>query len=241
MPRRSADEDGSYRVFWRVGGRVGCINIMLEPDRPLSDLDAAAELAAIQLLLSEKEVMGANRTGKGLILDVSRGAIRKLHNGTSAKKDLTPYAAFLVTRYHEAKITVAKKAPWIPDTLDEIEQDDLLVDGPRYESVETPCMGRVTVTVHAIEQYEERFSEGELSRTWTSLVKRMQNAELKTVELPEKVKKHKKSQYGNRPTAVWRHPNGTLHFVVVDNPDGSRTLVTVYYRSDTKLARSSVQ
>ncbi len=232
-------QDGEFIVCWRIGGRVGRIRVEFRADRSLSDLGTAAELAAVQFLLSDKEVMGSNRTGKGIILDVSRGAIRKLKHGTSNKKDLAPYAAFLVTRYHEATITVAKKATWIPGEIDQVEHDELVVEGPRFESVDTPRMGRITVTKHAIEQYEERFSEGDLTRTWASLVKRLQNAELSPVALPPKVEKHKARLYGDRTARAWRHPDGTLHFVVAENEDGSRSLITVFYRIDTKIDRQA--
>lgn len=229
----------TYRVFWRVGGRIGAIDITLDPDIELSDQATAAELVAIQHLLSDKEIMGANRTGKGVILNVSRGAIRKLKIGSSSKADLMPYAVFLNTRYHEAAIEVGKKSPWVPETIEGIELEHLNVNGPRYEAVNTPRMGRVVVTKHAIEQYEERFCEGDLSRTWASLVKRLQNPELATTVLPPNVARHKLMTYGDKAAKIWRHPDGTLHFVVVDAPDGSKVLVTVFYRTATKIERGT--
>jgi hypothetical protein len=229
----------AYRVFWRVGGRIGVIEITLEPDLELSDQATAAELAAIQHLLSDKEIMGANRTGKGVILNVSRGAIRKLKIGSSSKADLTPYAVFLNTRYHEAVIEVGKKAPWVPTAIEGLEHVHLNVSGPRYETINTPCMGRVVVTKHAIEQYEDRFCEGDLSRTWVSLTKRLQNPELAPIVLPPRVLKHKLMSYGDKAATIWRHPDGTLHFAVVDDPSGTRVLVTVFYRSETEIDRST--
>lgn len=229
----------AHRVFWRVGGRIGIVDIVMATKLELSDPATAAELMAIQHILSDKEAMGANRTGKGIILDVSRGAVRKLKLGTSNKADLTPYAAFLNTRYHEAKIEVSKKTSWVPVSLEVAEHDQLQVDGPLPESVDTPRMGKVVVTKHAIEQYENRFSEGELSRTWASLTKRLQNPELAPIVLPPRVLKHKLMSYGDKAATIWRHPDGTLHFAVVDDPSGTKVLVTVFYRTETEIDRST--
>lgn len=235
------DGTPAHRVFWRVGGRIGVVDIVMATKLDISDPTTAAELRAIQYILSDKEAMGANRTGKGIILDVSRGAVRKLKLGTSNKADLTPYATFLNTRYHEVSIEVSKKASWVPASLVEItEHDQIQVDGPRPESVDTPRMGRVVVTKHAIEQYENRFSEGELSRTWVSLTKRLQNPELAQIILPPRVLKHKLISYRDNAATIWRHPDGTLHFAVVDGPNGTKVLVTVFYRTETEIDRSTM-
>ena len=74
--------DGEFTVYWKTGLRRGGelkVDLGEQYDKlPEQQKPIAAELYAIHHLLSVKEVMGSNRSGNGLQIRVSKGAIKKL-------------------------------------------------------------------------------------------------------------------------------------------------------------------
>jgi len=71
--------DGEFTVYWKTGLRRGGelkVDLGEQYDKlPEQQKPIAAELYAIHHLLSVKEVMGSNRSGNGLQIRVSKGAI----------------------------------------------------------------------------------------------------------------------------------------------------------------------
>ncbi|MDX7526908.1 hypothetical protein SJ358_25290, partial [Enterobacter hormaechei] len=84
----------------------------------------AAELYAIHHLLSVKEMMGSNRSGNGLQIRVSKGAIKKLQKQRSTQHSLYSLTRFLLTRYQEAQISVEKRDDWLSHSFEEYSVDN---------------------------------------------------------------------------------------------------------------------
>ncbi|MDW3082292.1 hypothetical protein R8N45_27645, partial [Vibrio sp. 1403] len=103
-------------------------------------------------------------------------------------------------------------------------------DANTHDAVETPAMGTVYVTAHAVEQYKERLSTGDPKKPWASLVNRLKHPELRIRNLPANVLAHKAKKYGTADNVeAWGHPTSKFTYLIV-NDNGRRTLVTVFER-----------
>lgn len=222
--RASDTEKGLVDVHWRVGGKTGLVKTRVVDD--VSDQVVAAELAATHWLLTGKAVMGRDRTGHGLRLVFSRGAVKKLVRKDSTKRDLAIYARYLTTRFEKARIDVEKEPI---EHGEDLVLDDLLVEGPPRILFFSPCIGWLEVTTHAIERYVERPNSGEISKAWASLTRRLSSPDFCQVDLPPEVLARKKIKHQDG-QEVWKHPWDTMHYVVVPKADGTKMLVTTFPR-----------
>ncbi|MFV8382847.1 hypothetical protein ACNO5E_01970 [Vibrio parahaemolyticus] len=225
--------DQATRVFWRVGTkRNGILDVAIDFDN--EDADLIAELSAIQYLLFEEKVMGREPgSGTGYKLVVSKGAIKKLARGKSSKKHALKFAAFLQNRMAGVQIDVSQSREYMAD-LDETTPVELNAERKEYanthDAIETPAMGTVFVTAHAVEQYKSRLSTGDPKKPWVSLVNRLKHPELKLRTLPDNVLRHKAKKYGTPDNVeAWGHPTSKFTYLFVNN-HGKRTLVTVFER-----------
>ncbi len=164
--------DGEFTVYWKTGLRRGGelkVNLgeqykmLPEQQKPI-----AAELYAIHHLLSVKEVMGSNRSGNGLQIRVSKGAIKKLQKQRSTQHSLYSLTRFLLTRYHEAQISVEKRDDWLSHSFEEYCVDNATVR-EIDEVINVPNIGPVVVTRHALERFVERLSDGVPKHPWKAL------------------------------------------------------------------------
>lgn len=228
-----AIEQGVHRVYWRTGlVNAGVLDVHL--DFETDDPSLAAEIVAIRHLLFSKKVFDrAPMKGQGYKLYVSQGAIKKLVLGKSSKVHLSRFAAFLSGRMKGVEIEVRKSTKDMPSEAD-VTPEQIIISydaAVSHEILETPAMGTVLITKHAIEQYDKRNSSGDTDKPFSSLVKRLSNAELKRYDLPEAVLKHKARKYGTAENVeVWRHPTSDVNFVVL-RERGQRVLVTVFERA----------
>ncbi len=221
--------DGEFKVYWKTGLRRGGqlkVDLGEQYDKlPEQQKPIAAELYAIHHLLSVKEMMGSNRSGNGLQIRVSKGAIKKLQKQRSTQHSLYSLTRFLLTRYQEAQISVEKRDDWLSHSFEEYSVDNATVR-EIDEVINVPNIGPVVVTRHALERFVERLSDGVPKHPWKALTSRLFSSSLTKAILPEKVALHKNQKYSNK-ADIWRHSNSDLHFVVV--PSGAmKTLVTVY-------------
>lgn len=228
--------DTQTRVYWRVGTkRKGILDVTQASAHEDSAL--IGELIALQHLLFEKVVFTGSKgpgSGIGYKLVVSKGAIKKLATGRSDKKYAMKFAAFLTSRMKGVAIEVSQKREFMP-TLEECEPE-LLVDANEknsstFDQIETPAMGTILVTQHAVDQYEARITSGSPKRPWASLVSRLMHPEMRQITLPPKVQAHKIRKYGQL-DEFWSHPTSRFQFVVTRNQDGKGTLVTVVERDE---------
>lgn len=224
------------RVYWRVGAkRQGIIDVVLE--LASDDVALMCELACVKHLLFEKKVFGrqAPVSGAGYELIVSRGAIKKLALGVSDKKFAVKAASFLTGRMKGVAIRVSQETGTLPSE-EEFEPEHLFIpadkDWDSHELVETPALGRIQITRHAVEQYAERITSGSPKRPWASLVNRLLNTEMEQLTLPQKVQAHKIRKYGQL-DEIWSHPTSNFQFVVCRRDDGVGVLVTAVVRPES--------
>jgi len=208
-----------FWVRWRSDQGVGLLPVQVIA--PVSDRAIAAELAALHDLLVNQAVTGQNRTGDGLRLIVSRGAIRKLRRDDSTKDDLYPYAHFLRTRFAEATVQVSKQ----PLVFDAPPAAPLVVAAPGLDSVTVPGVGAVAFTGHALERYREYSGAATLGRAWRSLRRVLLQQPLRDLPLPPHVRLHKARRY--RDPGRWLASANGWEFALARRGD-LWFLVTVY-------------
>ncbi|OUL57074.1 hypothetical protein [Pseudoalteromonas ulvae] len=221
--------DGEFTVYWKTGlRRAGELKVDLgeQYDKlPEQQKPIAAELYAIHHLLSVKEVMGSNRSGNGLQIRVSKGAIKKLQKQRSTQHSLYSLTRFLLTRYQEAQISVEKRDDWLSHSFEEYSVDNATVR-EIDEVINVPNIGPVVVTRHALERFVERLSDGVPKHPWKALCSILLYAVLEKAKLPEKVASRKAKKYAQE-AEFWQHVGSMMYFVIV--PGGLiKTLVTVF-------------
>lgn len=221
--------DGEFTVYWKTGLRRGGelkVNLGEQYDKlPEQQKPIAAELYAIHYLLSMKEVMGSNRSGNGLQIRVSKGAIKKLQKQRSTQHSLYSLTRFLLTRYQEAQISVEKRDDWLSYSFEEYSVDNLTVRDID-EVINVPSIGPVVVTRHALERFVERFSDGMPMHPWKALCSKLLCSALTKAQLPESVTIQKEKKYAKE-AEFWQHAGSKMHFVMVPG-DSMKTLVTVH-------------
>lgn len=226
--------DTQARVFWRVGTKKrGILDVTLDFAHEESAL--LGELVAMQHLLFDRKVFDREPgSGSGYKLVVSKGAIRKLALAKSSKKFAVKFAGFLTNRMKGVSIEVSQDYEFMP-TAEDCEPEELggerSIYAKTFDEVDTPAMGRILVTQHAVEQYQERITSGSPTKPWASLVGRLKNPELRIVRLDPKVVKHKLRKYG-RVDEFWGHPTSSFRYVVRREDNGDGVLVTVFERGE---------
>lgn len=239
--------DKNVLVYWRVGTkRKGVLDVRM--DFSSEDQEVIAELIAIRHLIMNKKVFCCTPTsGIGLRLVVSKGAIRKITQGRSDKVFASRFASLLTGRMEGIIIEVSRNMEFMPDEAD--ADYPMLVEAldasakdfsSPYEVIETPSIGTLSVTRHAVKRYKERVSSvtGDeiMHRPWASLFSRLRNPDLEISPLDDKVIRHKMRRYGaNNKVEIWSHPTDKLRYTVVIRPDNTKILVTVFERNQQYL------
>jgi len=153
-----------YSVLWRTGAaHCGVLNVTIA--HAVQDEPIAAELLAAQYLLEQKNVCGHDKTGAGLEITFSFGAIKKLMRAESAKAHLSPYATFLRTRFLGAKLNID---PRRSDNGDGQIRESISFASYIPEELQAAGIGSIELTSHAVEQFIERFNRKE-TRAWRDL------------------------------------------------------------------------
>ena len=159
------------RVFdtcWMTGlERKGRIQITV-PN--LDDARTAAELAAMEHLLTKMNVCGHNKAGAGLVIHASCSAILDLMNGVSPHGYLAPYVNFLRTRFFGATVKICE-APFVwADERCEAQVTYMEVEEPAVTVIDVAGVGEVELTAHAVEKYVNRF-ERQPVKAWRELIR----------------------------------------------------------------------
>lgn len=145
----------SYDTYWATGEKVkGVVRTHIAH---IDDARMAAEMAAANHLLVNRNVSGHHKTGRGLVITFSGGVVRKLLREKSDKHYLARYANFLRTRFLGCEILVEnRKGEWATqDCLADLEE--LHVTEAAVCHIDIPAVGPCEVTAHAVEQFQERF------------------------------------------------------------------------------------
>jgi hypothetical protein len=237
-----AAQPDSYLVYWTNNQRSpkGVIRIRLTAQ--IEDRAIAAELAAIQHLIEDKAVLGNTLIGCPTTkLIVCHGAIRKLQRQQSDKVHLASYAHFLTTRFAGCQVSVDSDTRWLDGYTPEAVED-LLVSGPRRETITITGLGQVTVTQHVLERFAERgLSKPRLRDTEQAKPTAKTNAtawkkllELAADPTVREVKRRSLFAAANHSSAqkqegrYFLNSSKRLILVVTDNPREGKRLVTTY-------------
>jgi hypothetical protein len=221
--------DGEFTVYWKTGLRRGGelkVDLGEQYDKlPGQQKPIAAELYAIHHLLSVKEVMGSNRSGNGLQIRVSKGAIKKLQKQRSTQHSLYSLTRFLLTRYQEAQISVEKWDDWLSHSFEEYSIDNATVR-EIDEVINVPKIGPVVATRHALERFVERLSDGAPKHPWKALCSKLLCSGLTKTQLPKNIAIQKAKKYAQE-AEFWQHVGSKMYFVMITG-DSMKTLVTVF-------------
>ena len=225
--------NGNHAVAWCKG--LKSKGIFFVTDIQLDDSLVVAELIVIRHLLFSKKIFGQEiHVGSGILLSISSPLIKKLYRGKSTKTHLEPYAHFMRICLSGVTLSTTEDTdPMVPYVGDDVPMEFLSVrDSPTYGIIDTPILGKMRLTKHALEQYKERFRGGVIKNPVKSLIGRLKHPELKLQQLPSRTLRHKLRKYGSIDhLEVWHHENSQMFYVVVRNPVNQvGTLVTVYNR-----------
>ncbi len=237
----AAQDSNTFLVYWtnstkRVGGLIK-VRVTVN----MQDAHIAAELAAMQHLLEERGVLGSHLVGNANTkLVVSLGAIKKLRRSQSDKSHLAPYASFLTTRFAGSPISVDKDTRWFdgftPDTV-----EDLLVGGPRRETLKVTGLGNVAVTQHVLDRFADRFlpelSQDKLAQSaWKKLKEIAGDPTVREVTRQGLWVGVKCARHGKQEGRYFLNARRNLVLVITDNPGEGKRLVTVYPATGQFLA-----
>lgn len=227
--------DGSPVVAWALGTRRTGL-VVVEGLLGTEDLEASAELVAIRYLLFTAKIFGGDHfSGKGLEFKVSSPVVKKVFRNKTTKKHLLALGRFIQTNLDGASVvSIGNDTDHLPHLGDDVpvEFADAGDDIP-VEVFETPKIGKVKLTRHAIDQLSARVDDEAIKNPAASLISRLKHPHLKQHKLSDKVTRHKLRRYGSHShTEVWGHDSSDVHFVVVRN-EGSdiATVVTVFVKA----------
>jgi hypothetical protein len=230
IPSQQTD---TYLVYWtnstvRLGGLL-----RVKVAAKVEDKAIAAELAAIQHLLEVRCVLGNNISGNAKTqLVVSSGAIRKLQRRQSDKVHLAPYANFLCTRFAACPITVEKDTRWFSEQLP-VTEEDLLVSGPRKETIRLRGLGEVSVTRHVLDRFVDRAlvdqsSDQVMQVAWKKLSRLAEHQSVKEVSRQSLWAGVIHNRNGKHEGRYFLNSVQQMVMVVTDNPNEGPRLVTTY-------------
>lgn len=235
------DDNSAYVAWWTGQSKYGVILVKCDP---IIDVKIQSELLAIKYLLFIKRVFNRDIVGgNGYQLNVSSGAIKKLVNKKSTKKELIPYARFLNVEMAGVNINIVKSHPNLPEPLigldfssiDDSEFEVISSDIDESNAIENSTIktkfGDVILTKHALEQYKKRNIFGEAKNPVKSLITQLQHTELQQFDITPFSNFLKKLKYKTSDTEIWGHPSSLLKFIVVkNNHSDQKVLVTVYLK-----------
>lgn len=233
--QKQSDERSVF-VLWRVGiTNFGVLTV--EFTHPIEDIELAAELVAIRHLVFNQAVFDRiPDSGKAFELNVSKGAIKKLSLNRSDKKHLLKFAAFMQEggRFAGAKINIKSESPINHD--DGAKLTKITINPKEYriqEIVQTPRIGELVITEHAVDRYVQYHSAADMKNPWASLINRMQHEDLHKIPLDPRVIEHKRRKYGpDNEVEIWGHDSSVHRYVVItDAKTGMKILATLFKRA----------
>jgi len=223
----------TYLVYWtnssvRLGGLL-----RVKVAAKVEDKAIAAELAAIQHLLEVRCVLGNNISGNAKTqLVVSSGAIRKLQRRQSDKVHLAPYANFLCTRFATCPIRVEKDPRWFREQRP-VTEEELLVSGPRQETIRLRGLGEVSVTRHVLDRFVDRALVDQspdqgMQVAWKKLSRLAEHQSVKEVSRQSLWAGVIHNRNGKHEGRYFLNSVQQMVMVVTDNPNEGPRLVTTY-------------
>lgn len=220
-------------VHWQHNKSHGRLTINVDA-KETTDRHIIAELVAIHHLVVAREICGSNRFGKGLVLAVSSGAIKKLCLGKSSKVYLNRWSNILKFRLRDAQVMVIKTDDWLDIPLCSVES--LHVTTPPIEKYLMHGVGPVELTEHVLDRFYERNSNQNYRNALKQLTKELADPALRPITLPAHVLQHKQAKYANHVNIRYFYNTRTnRQFVVTMPPHATPRVLTAYSRANHYL------
>jgi hypothetical protein len=232
-------------VSWTAGNRTGIADVTISADiwdEGEKIRGGAAVATTLRWIVFERELCGQKRSsGKGIEVYSDHQTTNFLtfpqYHGAGFKS-----AAFIPLRLRGITFIATNGTTEIQaQEQGQKEPHDegritIEVTGEIYEKIDTPALGEVWVTHHAVEQFVERAGAafGEMREPWKSFVKQITNPGLVKYVMPEKVIQFKREKYGHDIHDTWGHPTSVLKFIVTHDNLGRQIVVTTVANVSTK-------
>ncbi|MDN0082453.1 hypothetical protein QU487_06750 [Crenobacter sp. SG2305] len=223
-PVARGNEIRVYVNHCKLEASVIAIDIALDPS--IRQNLIAAELLAMRYALSELGLGGFDRKhGRGLLLEVTHGAIRKLSRLDSAFQALAPFAQFIQTRYLGAEIEVNKDDfAWARD--EDVAKVHRIGCDPVPEQIHTR-FGSMVPTAHILQCMVDRAMTAGLDRALNVLTTQLTSIDTRRLAWSDAAAARCRVRYGKDSELLY-HRSSQNMFVVTREPDGVRRLVTAY-------------
>jgi len=226
-----------FRVYWYVNeGRHGIVDV--DVHKPCDDPGLLAELCAIQYLYFHLNINNGLiiTSGMGHTFIVSNPEILALAKEESNKKYARPFIQEILLRLRHVQVEhtpvnlIKDKINITNKNLHFILADSGQFDQCKY-TVDTPAIGQIQITKHAVDQYAKRTEAGpNMKNELKSLIIRLKNPDLIEIDVGKAVHLRKNIKYGNHvKTSFWGHEHSLIGFTIIEKL-GIKTLVTVYRR-----------
>ncbi|MCR9726022.1 hypothetical protein NB616_15010 [Vibrio parahaemolyticus] len=208
-------------VAWFVGlSKHGIVDVEIGR---VENRVAIAELTAARSLLWDCQVFGYRpSSGKGLEIGFPHTTFQSLEQCSS--DELLRASQYLKTWLDGAQL----KRDEIVGVAASTEQIPVIQPYRSPQPVfDSPVLGPVAISRHAIQRYQERFQHGYTKSPWLSLQRQLCNPELRQARLSERTRFQKLLKYGDDGSQVWHHPTGDLYFLLV--PQETHSLVVTVF------------
>lgn len=193
---------------------------------------AVAELTVARYLLWDCQVFGHRPgSGKGVELGLPHKTLHSLSLNSCV--ELQRASQYLKTWLNGVQLN-PEEIVGVAASTDQIPViQPYRLPQPVFDS---PVLGPVAISRHAIQRYQERFRHGYTKSPWLSLQRQLCNPELRQARLSARTRFQKLLKHGDDGSQVWHHPTGDLYFLLV--PQETHWLVVTIF---SQLSRSMAE
>ena len=184
---------------------------------------AVAELTAARYLLWDCKIFGHRPgSGKGVELGLPHKTLHSLSLNSCV--ELRKAGQYLKTWLDGVQLN-PEEIVGVAASTDQIPViQPYRLPQPVFDS---PVLGPVAISRHAIQRYQERFRHGYTKSPWLSLQRQLCNPELRQARFSDRTRFQKLLKYGDDGSQIWHHPTGDLYFLLV--PQETHWLVVTVF------------
>lgn len=184
---------------------------------------AVAELTVARYLLWDCKIFGHRPgSGKGVELGLPHKTLHSLSLNSCV--ELKRASKYLNTWLDGVQLN-PEEIVGVAASTDQIPMiQPYRLPQPVFDS---PVLGSVAISLHAIQRYQERFRHGYTKSPWLSLQRQLCNPELRQARLSDRTRFQKLLKYGDDGSQIWHHPTGDLYFLLV--PQETHWLVVTVF------------
>ncbi|HCH2684391.1 TPA: hypothetical protein NKV87_003259 [Vibrio parahaemolyticus] len=208
-------------VAWFVGlSRSGIVDVGIGR---FESRIAIAELTVARYLLWDRQVFGHRPgSGKGVELGLPHKTLHSLSLNSCV--ELRKAGQYLKTWLDGVQLNPEEIVGVAASTDQILMIQPYRLPQPVFDS---PVLGLVAISRHAIQRYQERFRHGYTKSSWLSLQRQLCNPELRQAKFSDRTRFQKLLKYGDDGSQIWHHPTGDLYFLLV--PQETHWLVVTVF------------